>query len=66
LKPRRPHALELERGPCVEALSFALMGALAMTETDWSVVGPALLLVGWFGFLCLLLYLHAFSAVMPP
>jgi hypothetical protein len=35
-------------------------------ETDWTVVGSDLLLLGWFGFLYLLLYLLAFSATMPP
>jgi hypothetical protein len=50
------------RDPC--QLSFA--GVPAMTEIDWPAVGSALLLVCWFGFLCLLLYLHAFSATMPP
>jgi hypothetical protein len=40
------------------------MGVLAMTQTDWTVVGPALLLVGWFGFLLLLLYFSA--GTMPP
>jgi len=30
-----------------------------MTQTDWTVVGPVLLLVGWFGFLLLLLYYSA-------
>jgi hypothetical protein len=33
--------------------------------TDWTVVGSDLLLLGWFGFLYLLLYLLAFSATMP-
>jgi hypothetical protein len=35
-------------------------------ETDWTVVGSALLLLGWFGFLYLLLNLLAFSTTMPP
>jgi hypothetical protein len=35
-----------------------------MTETDWTAVGSALLLVGWFGFLLFLLYFSA--ATMPP
>jgi hypothetical protein len=35
--------------------------------TDWPVVGLALLgLACWFGFLYLVLYLHALSAIMPP
>jgi hypothetical protein len=35
--------------------------------TDWPVVGFALLgLACWFGFLYLVLYLHALSAIMPP
>ena len=38
----------------------------AMTETDWTAAGSALLLACWFGFLCLLLYLRAFSDTMPP
>jgi hypothetical protein len=44
-------------------LSFAVMGILAMTEIDWTVVGSALLLVSWFGFLLLLLYFS--PAIMP-
>jgi hypothetical protein len=39
------------------------MGCLAMTEIDWTVVGSALLLVSWFGFLLLLLYFS--PAIMP-
>jgi hypothetical protein len=34
--------------------------------TDWTLVGCTLLLTSWFGFLCLLLYMHAFPATMPP
>jgi hypothetical protein len=35
--------------------------------TDWPVVGFALLGLGcWFGFLYLVLDLHAFSDSMPP
>jgi hypothetical protein len=30
---------------------------LAMTDIDWTIVGSAVLLVRWFGFLLLLLYL---------
>jgi hypothetical protein len=38
----------------------------AMTKTDWTAARSALLLACWFGFLYLLLYLHAFSDTMPP
>jgi hypothetical protein len=38
-------------------------GILAMAEIDWTVVGSALLLVSWFGFLLLLLYFS--PAIMP-
>jgi hypothetical protein len=33
--------------------------------TDWTAAGSALPLACWFGFLSLLLYLHAFSATAP-
>jgi hypothetical protein len=68
-KPRRkrpmkrlPNALELDRGPALKPM--VICGLLAMTEIDWTVVGSALLLVGWFGFLLLLLYFS--PATMPP
>jgi hypothetical protein len=64
LKPGAVHALELDRGPCVRANCHSQwMGCLAMTEIDWTVVGSALLLVSWFGFLLLLLYFS--PAIMP-
>jgi hypothetical protein len=40
----------------VRSIQLSFAGVLAMTEIDWTVVGSALLLVGWFGFLLLLLY----------
>jgi hypothetical protein len=45
-------------------LSFAVMGYLAMTEIDWTVIGSALLLVSWFGFLLFLLYFSP-AIVLP-
>jgi hypothetical protein len=56
----------LNAGRALSSIVIRGGGVLPMTETDWPAVGSALLLVCWFGFLCLLLYLHAFSATMPP
>jgi hypothetical protein len=41
------------------------MGVMAMTETDWPLIGSALLALAlWFGFLLFLLYYSA--TTMPP
>jgi hypothetical protein len=48
----------------VRSIQLSFAGVLAMTEIDWTVVGSVLLLVGWFGFLLLLLYFS--PATIPP
>jgi hypothetical protein len=67
-RPRRPRSagtLELDRGPSIVIRGDGGTSAvLAMTEIDWTLIGSALLLVGWFGFLLLLLFFSA--ATMLP
>jgi hypothetical protein len=53
----------LTAGRALKSIVIRGDGGLAMIETDWAFVGSTLLLVGWFGFLLVLLY---FSATMPP
>jgi hypothetical protein len=59
-----PMCWNLIAGRALKPIVIRGDGGTAMTETDWTAVGSALLLACWFGFLLLLLYF--LTATMPP
>jgi hypothetical protein len=63
--PLSPARWNLNAGRALRPIVIRGMAVMAMTGTDWPLVGSALLALAlWFGFLLFLLYYSA--TTMPP